>query len=97
MSKSSQAEVFRASLPVAGVSGTLKNRFLNTSAQGIVQAKTGTMMGVVSLSGYVNVPNYETLVFSIMVNQSEQPASVVRKAMDEIVVLLTQLKRDQLC
>ncbi|WP_437441058.1 D-alanyl-D-alanine carboxypeptidase/D-alanyl-D-alanine endopeptidase [Sphaerospermopsis torques-reginae] len=93
MAKSSQAEVFRASLPVAGISGTLKNRFLNTSAQGLVQAKTGTMMGVVSLSGYVNVPNYETLVFSIMVNQSEQPASVVRKAMDEIVVLLTQLKR----
>ncbi len=93
MAKSSQAEVFRASLPVAGISGTLKNRFLNTSAQGLVQAKTGTMMGVVSLSGYVNVPNYETLVFSIMVNQSEKPASVVRKAMDEIVVLLTQLKR----
>ncbi|TAF06821.1 MAG: D-alanyl-D-alanine carboxypeptidase/D-alanyl-D-alanine-endopeptidase [Nostocales cyanobacterium] len=93
MAKSSQAEVFRASLPVAGISGTLKNRFLNTSAQGIVQAKTGTMMGVVSLSGYVNVPNYEPVVFSIMVNQSEQPASVVRKAMDEIVVLLTQMKR----
>jgi serine-type D-Ala-D-Ala carboxypeptidase/endopeptidase (penicillin-binding protein 4) len=93
MGKSSHAEIFRGSLPVAGVSGTLKNRFLNTSAQGIVQAKTGTMMGVVSLSGYVNVPNYETLVFSIIVNQSEQPATVVRKAMDEIVVLLTQLKK----
>ncbi|MEA5579086.1 D-alanyl-D-alanine carboxypeptidase/D-alanyl-D-alanine-endopeptidase [Anabaena sp. UHCC 0451] len=93
MAKSDQAEVFRASLPVAGVSGSLKNRFLNTSAQGIVQAKTGTMMGVVALSGYVNVPNYEPLVFSIIVNQSEQPASVIRKAMDEIVVLLTQLKR----
>jgi serine-type D-Ala-D-Ala carboxypeptidase/endopeptidase (penicillin-binding protein 4) len=93
MGKSSQAKVFRTSLPVAGISGTLKNRFLNTSAQGIVQAKTGTMMGVVSLSGYVNVTNYEPLVFSIMVNQSEQPASVVRQAMDEIVVLLTQLKR----
>ncbi|MFM2064190.1 MAG: hypothetical protein RLZZ507_3861 [Cyanobacteriota bacterium] len=93
MGKSDQAEIFRASLPVAGISGTLKNRFLNTSAQGIVQAKTGTMMGVVSLSGYINVPHYEPLVFSIIVNQSEQPASVVRKAMDEIVVLLSQLKR----
>ncbi|WP_353932848.1 D-alanyl-D-alanine carboxypeptidase/D-alanyl-D-alanine-endopeptidase [Okeanomitos corallinicola TIOX110] len=93
MGISNQAEIFRASLPVAGVSGSLKNRFLNTSAQGIVQAKTGTMMGVVSLAGYVNVPNYEPVVFSIMVNQSAQPASVVRKAMDEIVVLLTQLKR----
>jgi D-alanyl-D-alanine carboxypeptidase/D-alanyl-D-alanine-endopeptidase (penicillin-binding protein 4) len=93
MDKSSQAKVFRASLPVAGVSGSLKNRFQNTSAEGIVQAKTGTMTGVVSLSGYINVPNYEPLVFSILVNQSEQPVNVVRQAMDEIVVLLTQLKR----
>ncbi|MEA5553362.1 D-alanyl-D-alanine carboxypeptidase/D-alanyl-D-alanine-endopeptidase [Anabaena cylindrica UHCC 0172] len=93
MNQSSQAKVFRDSLPVAGMSGTLKNRFQNTSAEGIVQAKTGTMTGVVSLSGYVNAPNYEPLVFSMIVNQSEQPASVVRKAMDEIVILLTQLKR----
>ncbi|WP_250855332.1 D-alanyl-D-alanine carboxypeptidase/D-alanyl-D-alanine endopeptidase, partial [Anabaena sp. PCC 7938] len=93
MGKSPQSEVFRTSLPIASMSGTLKNRFLNTSAERIVQAKTGTMMGVVSLSGYINAPNYEPLVFSIMVNQSEQPASVVRKAMDEIVVLLSQLKR----
>ncbi|NDJ25422.1 D-alanyl-D-alanine carboxypeptidase/D-alanyl-D-alanine-endopeptidase [Nostoc sp. B(2019)] len=85
--------VYRASLPVAGKSGTLKNRFRNTSAEGIVQAKTGTMTGVVSLSGYVNALRYEPLVFSIIVNQSEQPATVVRQAIDEIVVLLTQLQR----
>jgi serine-type D-Ala-D-Ala carboxypeptidase/endopeptidase (penicillin-binding protein 4) len=93
MAKSPQAEIFRASLPVAGVSGTLKNRFLNTAAVGIVQAKTGSMNGVVSLSGYVSSPQYEPLIFSMMVNQSEQPASVVRQAMDDIVVLLTQLQR----
>ncbi|HYW22147.1 MAG TPA: D-alanyl-D-alanine carboxypeptidase/D-alanyl-D-alanine-endopeptidase [Nodularia sp. (in: cyanobacteria)] len=93
MAKSPQAEVFRASLPVAGVSGTLKNRLLDTSAVGIVQAKTGTMTGVVSLSGYVNAPNYQPLAFSMIVNHSEQPARVIRQSMDEIVVLLTQLQR----
>jgi D-alanyl-D-alanine carboxypeptidase/D-alanyl-D-alanine-endopeptidase (penicillin-binding protein 4) len=87
------ASLYRASLPVAGKSGTLKNRFRNTPAEGIVQAKTGTMTGVVSLSGYVNTPNYQPLVFSIIVNQTEQPATVVRQGMDEVVVLLTQLKR----
>ena len=91
--KSSQAEVFRASLPISGVKGTLKNRFLNTAAAGIVQAKTGSMTGISALSGYVNAPNYEPLVFSIMVNQSEQPGKVMRTAIDEIVVLLAQLKR----
>ena len=93
MVKSPQAEIFRASLPVAGVSGTLRNRLRDTPAVGIVQAKTGTMTGVVSLSGYVNSPNYQPLAFSIIVNHSEQPARVVRQSMDEIVVLLTQLQR----
>jgi serine-type D-Ala-D-Ala carboxypeptidase/endopeptidase (penicillin-binding protein 4) len=87
------ASIYRASLPVAGKSGTLKGRFQGTPAEGIVQAKTGTLTGVVSLSGYVNAPKYEPLVFSIIVNQSEQPATVMRQAIDEIVVLLAQLQR----
>ncbi|MBD2299107.1 D-alanyl-D-alanine carboxypeptidase/D-alanyl-D-alanine-endopeptidase [Nostoc sp. FACHB-190] len=91
---SPEAKVFRATLPVAGVSGSLKNRFRNTSAEGIVQAKTGTLRGVVALSGYIDSPQYEPLVFSIIVNQSDQPASTIRQAVDEIVVLLTQLRRN---
>lgn len=93
MAKTPAGSVYRASLPVTGKSGTLKDRFQNTSAEGIVQAKTGTLTGVVSLSGYVNSPKYEPLVFSIIVNQSEQPTTVVRQAIDEIVVLLTRLHR----
>ena len=92
MDKSPLAGIFRASLPVAGVSGTLRNRLRDTPAVGIVQAKTGTMTGVVSLSGYVNSPNYQPLAFSIIVNHHEQPARVVRQSIDEIVLLLTQLQ-----
>ena len=93
IAKTPAANVYRVSLPVAGKSGTLSNRFRNTPAEGIVQAKTGTLRGAISLSGYMNAPQYEPLAFSIMVNQSEQPASVLRQAIDEMVVLLTQLKR----
>ncbi|MDZ8055589.1 MAG: D-alanyl-D-alanine carboxypeptidase/D-alanyl-D-alanine-endopeptidase [Aulosira sp. ZfuVER01] len=93
MAKTPAAAIYRASLPIAGKSGTLKNRFRNTPAEGIVQAKTGTLTGAVSLTGYVNGTKYEPLIFSIMVNQSEQPASNIRQAIDEIVVLLTQLQR----
>jgi D-alanyl-D-alanine carboxypeptidase/D-alanyl-D-alanine-endopeptidase (penicillin-binding protein 4) len=92
IAESPQAEIFRDSLPVAGVSGTLRNRLRDTPAVGIVQAKTGTMTGVVSLSGYVNSPNYQPLAFSIIVNHSQQPARVVRQSIDEIVLLLTQLQ-----
>lgn len=92
MAKTPATDVYRASLPVAGKSGSLINRFRNTAAEGIVQAKTGTLRGAIALSGYVNSSQYPPLVFSIMVNQSEQPVSVLRQAVDEIVVLLAQLK-----
>lgn len=86
-----EAQVFRQSLAIAGQSGTLKNRFVNTPAKGIVAAKTGTIAGVVSLSGYVNAPNYSPLVFGVIVN-SGNSASTVRAAIDDIVVLLTRLR-----
>ncbi|AFZ32295.1 D-alanyl-D-alaninecarboxypeptidase/D-alanyl-D-al anine-endopeptidase [Gloeocapsa sp. PCC 7428] len=87
------SHVYRNSLPVAGISGTLKSRFQNTPAQGIVQAKTGTMTGVVALSGYLNATSYEPLVFSILVNQSNLPATAIRQAIDAIVLLLTRLRQ----
>lgn len=92
MAKTPQARVYRDSLPVAGVSGSLKNRFRNTVAQGNIQAKTGSMTGVSTLSGYLDVPGYQPLVFSVMVNQSEQSLATLRQGIDEIVLLLTRLR-----
>ncbi|MBV8887989.1 MAG: D-alanyl-D-alanine carboxypeptidase/D-alanyl-D-alanine-endopeptidase [Chroococcidiopsidaceae cyanobacterium CP_BM_RX_35] len=91
MAQLPEAALYRASLPVAGMSGTLKNRFRNTAAQGILQAKTGSMSGVAAISGYLNTPNYEPLVFSMIVNQSDQSATTLRQALDEIVLLITEL------
>jgi D-alanyl-D-alanine carboxypeptidase/D-alanyl-D-alanine-endopeptidase (penicillin-binding protein 4) len=92
MAQTPQATVYRASLPIGGVSGSLQNRFRNTLAQGRVQAKTGTVSGVVTLSGYLDIPNYQPLVFSLMVNQSDQSIATLRQAIDEIVLLLTRLR-----
>ncbi|MBW4490289.1 MAG: D-alanyl-D-alanine carboxypeptidase/D-alanyl-D-alanine-endopeptidase [Trichocoleus desertorum ATA4-8-CV12] len=87
-----EAEIYRASLPVAGVSGTLQGRFRDTPAQGRLQAKTGTLSGISALSGYLNPPNYQPLVFSIIVNQSPQPTSTLRQTIDEIALTLTKLR-----
>ena len=86
-----EAQIFRRSLAVAGRSGTLINRMGNTSAAGVVSAKTGTLQGAVALSGYINAPNYSPLVFSMIVN-SDDSASTLRGAIDEMVVLLSRLK-----
>ena len=56
---------YRQSLPIAGESGTLKNRFNITTNRVNLQAKTGTMSGVSALSGYIEVPNYEPLVLAL--------------------------------
>ncbi len=83
-------EAFYSSLPVAGVSGTLRNRLRNTSAQGTVSAKTGTLWGVRALSGYLVHPDYGTIVFSILVNHPTESRALVG-AIDEIVLRLSQV------
>src|SRR5262249_6511316 len=43
---------YEETLPVAGVDGSLSERFLNTAASGMIHAKTGTLSHVNALSGY---------------------------------------------
>ncbi|MCT7995659.1 D-alanyl-D-alanine carboxypeptidase/D-alanyl-D-alanine endopeptidase [Laspinema olomoucense] len=93
MADSPYFDIYREALPLAGVSGTLRTRFRNTPAAQTVRAKTGTLTGVSALSGYVPNSEYNTLLFSIVVNQSDQSSAILRTAIDEIVVLLTRLER----
>ena len=53
--------VIYSGLPVGGVSGTLRSRFLTTapSAIGLVRAKTGTLNGTATLAGYVQSTDRE--------------------------------------
>lgn len=89
-----QRAVFRNSLAVAGESGTLRNRLVNTPLAGRVQGKSGALTGNVSLSGYVQPPNYDPLVFSVVINHSNQHAGVLRAKIDEWLLLIAQLSPD---
>lgn len=92
MAQTPEAAIYRASLSTAGVSGTLRRRFLNTPVQGNLQGKTGTLTGVSALSGYLDVPGFQPLVFSLIINQSNQSSAIERQAIDEIVLLLMRLR-----
>tara|TARA_R110002126_G_scaffold272886_1_gene417145 strand:+ start:54610 stop:56406 length:1797 start_codon:yes stop_codon:yes gene_type:complete len=58
-----------SALPVAGRDGTLSKRLQKPSEQGFIRAKTGTMSGITSLSGYMYTTNGHTLAFAIYINK----------------------------
>ncbi len=64
-----------AALPVSGRDGTLQKRFRTPAQQGFVRAKTGTMTGINSLSGYLYTANGHTLAFAMYVNRQPGKAS----------------------
>ncbi|MCU0550590.1 MAG: D-alanyl-D-alanine carboxypeptidase/D-alanyl-D-alanine-endopeptidase [Leptolyngbya sp. Prado105] len=87
-----QSGRFYQSLAVAGVNGTLRNRFRNTLVQGNLHGKTGTLRGVRALSGYLDNRNYGTIAFSIVVNQPGQSGQVLAQAIDQIVLQTAQVE-----
>ena len=76
------------SLPIAGVDGTLKSRMKETTAEGNVMAKTGTVTGISALAGYCTAPNGNRLCFAI-INQGVMRATTGRDFQDRVCELLT--------
>lgn len=76
-------------LPVAGVDGTLEKRMRKTAAQGKVFAKTGTVSGVSTLTGYIKAFNGHQLCFAIMM-QGLRRTNDGRRLQDSICVALCE-------
>jgi D-alanyl-D-alanine carboxypeptidase/D-alanyl-D-alanine-endopeptidase (penicillin-binding protein 4) len=87
--------LFEASLPVAGTDGTLEDRMKGTAAEGNVRAKTGTLSGVSSLSGYVHTRDGDVLAFSILMQNFIGSPRPYRTAQDRIVELLAGFRSKQ--
>ncbi|VEP15352.1 D-alanyl-D-alanine carboxypeptidase, serine-type, PBP4 family [Hyella patelloides LEGE 07179] len=84
--------IYQNSLSLAGSNGTLKHRLRNTELQNNLWGKTGSLSGVITLSGYVKLTNQNTLALSILVNNFDDKNKIVRQAMDEIILLLPKFK-----
>lgn len=80
----SWGQSWRATLPVAGVDGTLEHRFTNSPLKGKMWAKTGTLNETNALSGYLTAASGKTLAFSILVNGHRPDSNVEQQAMDRI-------------
>ncbi len=66
-----------------GGKGTLSNYYHGDS--GFIYAKTGTMSGVLSLSGYLYTKTGKLLIFSVLVNNHRQPAWIIRKKVESFL------------
>ena len=86
-------DLFYNSLAVAGVNGTLRNRFRNTPLKGRLHGKTGTLRGVRTLSGYLENTDYGTIAFSVMVNQRGQSGWRLISAIDKILLQTARVNR----
>jgi len=87
--------VFYNSLPIAGADGTLESRMKNSSAQGNLRAKTGSLSGVSALSGYVYTADGELLGFSMLMQNFAAGTRSYRQVQDGIGIFLGEMRRSE--
>lgn len=80
------------SFPLAGVDGTLKRRMKNTLAENNLRAKTGTISGVSTLSGYVTTKSNHQLSFSMMIQNHVRKTYRAVYFLDQICARLAELE-----
>jgi len=80
------------SLPLSGLTGTVRRRMIGTDAEQNVRAKTGTIGYVSSLSGYTWTQSGEPIMFSIMANHFTIPTYKVRGIQDQIANILSEME-----
>ncbi|KRP53450.1 D-alanyl-D-alanine carboxypeptidase/D-alanyl-D-alanine endopeptidase [Pseudomonas poae] len=82
-------------LPIAGnadrlTGGSLRYRLRGTAAENNLHAKTGSMAGVSSLSGYITDASGRRLVFSMISNNYVSDAAPIRALENRLAVALSQ-------
>lgn len=92
ISTQAYSSLFIQSLPIANIDGTLKKRMSQITSK--VKAKTGSLPGVSSLSGYIDIKD-DILIFSILINGFIQTESMSRLHIktyieDQVCTLLAQ-------
>lgn len=84
---------FITALCVAGKDGTLKRRFDSLDDNHLIRAKTGTLEGAISLSGYAMSKNGKVSIFAIYLNDCDKKKrKMCRMYVDYVANLLTKLK-----
>ncbi len=79
------APEFIASLPIAGVDGTLRRRLLDSPAAGSARLKTGSLRNVATVAGTLTDAGGQPLVMVAMINHDAATPRQMRQALDRLV------------
>ena len=83
--KSRWAPEFLASLPIAGVDGSLRRRLTDSPAAGQARLKTGTLRNVVALAGTMRDAAGQPLVVVAMINHEGKKPREMRPVLDGVI------------
>ena len=81
-------KAWQDTLSIAGIDGSLANRFKGTTAEGRVHAKTGALGHVNALSGYATTVNGVPIAFSILTNNHKLASKRALDVLDQIVLAI---------
>ncbi len=83
-------DAYFASLPVAGIDGTLEDRMKNSIADGRLHAKSGSVEHVRTRSGYADLPSGKRLVFSFLSNNMGSKGHEATDALDALSIAMME-------
>ncbi|MEI7499584.1 MAG: D-alanyl-D-alanine carboxypeptidase [Bacteroidota bacterium] len=84
-------QTFYESLPLAGMTGTLRKAMRGSAAEGRIRAKTGTISSVKSFAGYVHTVTGRRLIFSLIINNFDCRVKVVKKKLEGILISMAEI------
>lgn len=89
--KSRNSETFFSSLPIAGKSGTLKSVCKGTVAEGMINAKSGSVRNVRCYTGYATSYSGREIAFAMMLNNFNCSSYKARKKLENLMLALVKL------
>jgi D-alanyl-D-alanine carboxypeptidase/D-alanyl-D-alanine-endopeptidase (penicillin-binding protein 4) len=89
VAKAGRRSLIAESLPLAGRTGTLQKRFVGTSVEGRLRAKTGTLNGIAALAGWVDPVQGDGDPLAFAVVSNDVPTTLpVTKLADRVGIAL---------
>ena len=86
-------DTYYNSMAIAGETGTLKNMFKGSLAEGKLRAKSGTVSRVKAYSGYVTSKSGRDIAFSMIVNNFSCKSSEAKAKLEELMIALSEFNK----